>query len=1032
MPTIHTPVPAQRAGFPSARGAPRGRPGRAAREAPPQGRAAPAGADRPFLWIFAVSGCSGLIYESIWTQYLKLFLGHAAYAQSLVLAIFMGGMALGAWLCARGSARWGNLLLAYAIVEGAVGVCALLFHPVFVATVDVTLHRLLPQLGSAADIAVAKWSIGAALILPQSVLLGATFPLMSGGLIRRFPQQPGRRLAALYFANSIGGAVGVLVSGFWLVRWLGLPGTMALAGALNLALAAIVARLARREPEPVFPMAAAPQGERASPLLPVLLIAAGLTGASSFVYEIGWIRMLSLVLGSSTHAFELMLSAFILGLAIGGLWVRRRIDAVASAVRFLAWVQVVMGVCALATLPLYNACFDLMQLLMAELPKTDGGYLAFNLTSHGIASAIMLPAAVCAGMTLPLITAALLRAGAGERSIGLVYGANTAGAIVGVFCAVHLGLPLLGLKNLVIAGAAIDLLLGVGLLAFGAERAGLRRAAFAGGVALLAVGSALAFVGFDAYRMASGVFRGTNRMLTPATAKVLFQRDGKTASIALLELPDHVVQIRTNGKADASINLGGSGRYQIDETTMTLSGALPLLLKPGARTVANIGMGSGLTTHVLLTDPGVERVDTIEIEPQMVAAARGFAPRNRLAYEDPRSVITIEDAKTFLSSRQAHYDVIVSEPSNPWVSGVATLFSREFHRLAREHLAPDGLMLQWLQLYEIDEPLVMSVIKSLDENFADYAIYAANAGDILIVATNGRRLPPLPEFFPAKPALVAQLHRVGIDSPQDVAVRRLATKRVLAPLLRTYPIGTNSDYDPIVDQQAERTRFIGHRAAGLMAMAIEPLPVAEMLDGGPRWQRTAVAANDHLVKPHPSAFAGFLRDVLSGATPAPLAPPQFAAYYRTQADDMLASCRQPPGGDAVFAVMRIGTSLAPFLQPDEVDALWPRLEALPCASMLTSGQRQWLSLLRAVGHRDAAGMADASAALFAQHEDSTALRERFLLGAGMLGNIAAGHPQAAQALWERHAPTLFEHTPPTLMMRILAAHAHARAHAALP
>src|SRR5690242_18764975 len=174
----------------------------------------------------------------------------------------------------------------------------------------------------------------------------------------------------------------------------------------------------------------------AMPTATTLLLAVSFgTAVASFIYEIGWIRMLSLVLGSATHSFELMLSAFILGLALGGLWVRGRIDALGDPARFLGVVQVAMGLAALATLPLYGEMFEVMQAVIRGLAKTGSGYAMFLLASHGIALAIMFPATFCAGMTLPLITYALLRAGHGERSIGAVYGANTLGSIAGVFAA---------------------------------------------------------------------------------------------------------------------------------------------------------------------------------------------------------------------------------------------------------------------------------------------------------------------------------------------------------------------------------------------------------------------------------------------------------------------------------------------------------------------------------------------------------------------------------------------------------------------
>ncbi|MDX1376117.1 MAG: fused MFS/spermidine synthase, partial [Burkholderiales bacterium] len=297
-----------------------------------------------FYALFIVSGFAGLIYESVWAHYLKLFLGHAAYAQSLVLAVFMGGMAAGAALAGRRSTRLANPLAGYALVEAVVGLLALAFHELFVAATDWAYVEVLPALGDASLALAAKLLLCCALILPQSILLGATFPLMSAGLVRAHPSASGESIAMLYFANSLGAAAGVLASGFVLIAWVGLPGTLRTAGVINLCLAAIVWVLAR-------PLHHAPLEARAGAgtAAPLLLAVAFFTGLASFVYEISWIRMLALVLGASTHSFELMLSTFILGLALGGLAIRRRADRLARPARALGWIQLAMGLAALAT-----------------------------------------------------------------------------------------------------------------------------------------------------------------------------------------------------------------------------------------------------------------------------------------------------------------------------------------------------------------------------------------------------------------------------------------------------------------------------------------------------------------------------------------------------------------------------------------------------------------------------------------------------------------------------------------------------------
>ena len=560
--------------------------------------------------LFAVSGFAGLIYESIWTQYLKLFLGHAAYAQSLVLIVFMGGMAIGAAFCARISEQLARPLIAYAIVEAVVGVFALGFHEIYGLTTGWSYDTLLPFVTGESAVLCARLAVAIALILPQSILLGATFPLMSAGLLRGDPDRRGERLAMLYFTNSLGAAVGVLASGFVLIGWVGLPGTLRIAGALNIALAVAVWLVARNSRIRAIHADPAPDSGRR-----LLGTVALLTGLASFIYEICWIRMLSLVLGASTHSFELMLSAFIAGLALGGLCVRRLVDSIADPRQLLGWVQIIMGMLALGTLIVYDRSFVLMEFLMGGLSRTDAGYLLFSLAGAFIAVLVMLPATLCAGMTLPLITGALMRDGAGERAIGRVYALNTLGAILGVLAAVHVGMPQLGLKNTLVSGAWVDVFIGIMILA----STGRRRAALASGVLALALFiPALFFLRLDVNKMTAGVFRH-GELASSRDASVLYQRDGKTATVHLVRYPD-ALSIRTNGKSDGSVNIDGTRRGS-DEITMILTAAIPLALKPDTRRAALIGIGTGLTMHTLLQSLTIERVDTVEIEAAMAEAA---------------------------------------------------------------------------------------------------------------------------------------------------------------------------------------------------------------------------------------------------------------------------------------------------------------------------------------------------------------------------------------------------------------------------
>ncbi|MEO5560616.1 MAG: fused MFS/spermidine synthase, partial [Dokdonella sp.] len=597
--------------------------------------------------------------------------------------------------------------------------------------------------------------------------------------MRRLRSGDGAILGGLYFTNSIGAAFGALFATFVLLPAVGMPGAMRFGAILNV-LVALAAFLLSRTPEtPVAaPSSAGATADRSSALR-LLLVAAFITGATSFVYEIGWVRMLSVVFGSTVHTFELMLAAFIGGLAFGGLWIRRRIDGYAAPIRVGGWVQILMGLAALLSLILYDHSFDWVAWFMRALSRTDRGYDLYNVVTASVSVLLMAPAAFFAGMTLPLFTMALMRAGGGEAAVGRIYAANTIGAIVGVFAAVHLLIPVLGLKLAMTIAAAGDLVLGLALLRREGNAA--READFRYLGALAMCGAALAatllFARFDPLAMAGGVYRNAIARLSEAHGeKILYYRDGKTASIALRASADGTRAISTNGKVDAGIRMNDDGKPSPDEITMVMAAGIPLLHHPHPRNAAVIGFGSGLSTHTLLGDPRLERVDTIEIEPAMIEGARGFGEYVERAYNDPRSHIHIEDARTYFAANHARYDIILSEPSNPWVSGVASLFSREFYDFVPHHLAPGGLYVQWMQLYEINDELVASVVQALSEKFRDYRIYLAYNNDMLIVARADGPIEDIHAEALLAPLLQKDLKRQDIGSVAEVLSHQLGDR----------------------------------------------------------------------------------------------------------------------------------------------------------------------------------------------------------------------------------------------------------------
>lgn len=966
------------------------------------------GARSVLFLIFAISGFAGLIYESIWSHYLKLFLGHASYAQTLVLVIFMGGMAIGSAVASRYCSRWRNLLLVYAIVEGIIGIFGLFFHSFFEHGTTLAYSIIFPALSSRLAIEAVKWSIAALLILSQSILLGMTFPLISGAVIRRFPDSLGFSIATLYFTNSLGAAVGVLVSGFLLISWAGLPGTIMTAGNLSLLLALVVWLISRApqwRKDNLAAEAVSSFGDSKQSLCVPLIVVALITGSASFMYEIAWIRMLSHVLGSSTHAFELILSAFIFGLACGSLWIRRRIDRWRDPMSGLGLIQVAMGVLALATLLSYSQSFEVMSFALRKLQESSSGYGAFNVVSHAIAFGVMLPATFCAGMTLPLVTHALIGNGFGEKSIGAVYAANTVGAIIGIIIAVHIGMPILGLKGLVILGAGLDIALGLYILVHVARSSTPRHVLSAGAVGASAILATVLFVKLDPNSTTSAVFQHGSATALPGI-EFPFHRDGRTATVDLLSYPMGVIAITTNGKTDATINMDDNAPVTTDEVTMVLAAALPLAARPDADNAAVIGFGSGLTTHVLLGSKSIKSVDTIEIEPAMVEASEWFRPRVERAFSDSRSRVHIDDARAFFSARSGRYDIIVSEPSHPWVSGVSNLYSSEFYALIKNHLSSSGVFVQWLHMRKINPVLVASVIGALSSQFSSFAIYNSNERDILILAADGGDLALNFKSVFEAPDLAYELERIGVRHEQDFSARKLGNARLMRSYYGSISTSQNSDYFPLLDLNAFRSQYLGHTAVELFNLRGSPLPVVEMLNSrGVRHDATQVSPGSPVDSLRSMHTATLLRDYYIGRPDLDIdSLPTDVREVVLVTESLIRGCSVDRDSELLIENINvIANQMTSFLRPEELSRIWERFENVACMESWSVRLRRWFSLVKAVSARDAQRMANISAQLLESGNDAFhARRLRYLVTTSMLGHLSIGDKPSAMQSWSKY------------------------------
>ncbi len=689
------------------------------------------------LILTVLTGFTGLVYEVAWQKILATLLGSHSEATAAVLALFLGGLALGyavfGALSRRGlrvSGRPVSLLIVYGAVEAAIGVYAFLFPLLFrgVQALSFSIPHGSGGAGFVLDVALSALLIG-----PPSVLMGATIPLLTQALARSLPEAT-RLHAVVYACNTAGAFAGALAAGFWLVPSLGLVGVLWAMGTLNVCAGAAFAGLGWRAAaaSPVAPVSGptrAPEG------FAKLAAVAGLVGFAMMTVQTVLIRVGGLALGPSQFTFSMVVAVFVLCIALGSFIVSALPRIPERALAFDLWGLVAFLACLHLGLDQAPHWAHALRSLFVSQPE---GLLPFHAASFLGALAAIGPAVVLSGAALPLLFHHLRRE-TGDLGLvaGRLYSWNTVGSLCGALLGGYALLFWLDLDQ--IFALAVALLASAAVVvSFRTPRFGRLGAPAASVAAALVVVAVLPSWSPD--RLSSGLFRersalqgsfdGPDALLAARRPRreVVYYVDDPVASVAVHEYQGAGGVDRgivTNGKPDSLVR----GEY----VTTGLIGIIPALLARKAERTFVIGYGTGVTAAELARLDSMREVRVAEISPGVIQAAPLFDFANGEASHNPRIQLVRGDAYRALQRAEGKFDVIASEPSNPWVTGVEMLFSREFLEAARTRLNPGGTFGQWFHLYGTDAETVALVMRTYASVFDHVSVWYTLSDDILLV-----------------------------------------------------------------------------------------------------------------------------------------------------------------------------------------------------------------------------------------------------------------------------------------------------------
>lgn len=761
------------------------------------------------LLAFFLSGLAALIFELAWTRLLLLSLGTTATAVGVVLGAFMGGMGIGSALSAHRVFTRRDPVLTFAILEAFIGAYALV-SPIALEAIGLVGSQEL------------RFTLALLSLLPATIAMGASLPV----LVRAFAHhRVAIGLGQLYAANTAGAVLGPLLAVFWFFPSVGLTATLWVGAGLDFLVATAVSTMRHRfalSPDtPTTEGGAAPATSSSVPW--ALLATVAVSGASAMVYEVAWGRTLSMVYGSSVYGVSIMLSTFLLGITLGAVlathWLKRRGYASRDPMLRLAKLLIASATLAFASLVVARGLPFLFLNFYTSIADAEQ---TLFLSQFVIASLLMLPCTAALGATLPLAAAALPEGPIGGR-IARLYSWNLIGSATGAVSASIVLLANLGVEFSVRSAAVLVLSLALVLVAR-ASHFSIPTGAIAGSSILIIL--ALDPTG-ERVMKTFGIYSGARTYAEYDASQMrdlveshdlLFYRDGPTATVAVLQI-DRFRLLKINGKTDAS---NGPGDLQ----TQLLFGHLPFLARDAKR-VAVVGWGSGMTVGAVLEHP-VDKVDAFEIEPAVVEASRFFEPQNGRPLDDLRLNLILGDARNQLRRGDEEYDLIISEPSNPWITGVSNLFTLDFFEIAEKRLSPDGIMCQWFHLYGMSEESTRSLIATFRQVFPH--VLAFKDRDLILL---GARQPihlsvDRLERFYRIPEIRQSLERAELPYPSDVLITMRLDDDGTEAFSENGRI--NTDDNMYIELQAPRSLYRDRIDAILESMGRYPPDVLAHLD----------------------------------------------------------------------------------------------------------------------------------------------------------------------------------------------------------